>query len=65
LTHATKHHPHDADLDDSLLEELRRRGARESKSIGQVASEALARGLEEDESTAASLEWITRDLGEP
>jgi plasmid stability protein len=52
-------------LDDSLLDELRRRGAREGKSIGMVASEALARGLVEDESTAAPPEWTCRDLGEP
>ncbi|MEA2605840.1 MAG: hypothetical protein QOI00_597, partial [Chloroflexota bacterium] len=31
------------DLDPAVLRELRRRGAREGKSMGQVASELLAR----------------------
>lgn len=52
-------------LDDSLLEELRRRGARDGKSIGEVASEALARGLNDEASPATPLEWTSRDLGEP
>ena len=54
-----------SNLDDSLLEELRRRGARERKSIGEVASEALARGLAENEPSPAPPEWTCRDLGEP
>jgi len=52
-------------LDDSLLEELRRRGARDGKSIGEVASEALARGLSEEPPPATPLEWTSRDLGKP
>jgi len=53
-------------LDASLLEELRRRGAREGKSLGEVASEALARGLAGGAPAAAApLGWTSRDLGEP
>ncbi|MGI8660851.1 MAG: hypothetical protein ACR2LH_07440 [Thermoleophilaceae bacterium] len=52
-------------IDGSLLEELRRRGARQGKSIGEVASEALARGLAEDEPSPAPPEWTCRDLGKP
>jgi plasmid stability protein len=33
------------DLDPAILRELRRRGAREGKSMGQVASELLARAV--------------------
>jgi len=53
-------------LDPSVLTELRRRGARESKSMGQVASELLARGLAEaDPAPASDFDWISRDLGRP
>jgi hypothetical protein len=54
------------DLDRSVLEELRRRGRREGKSMGQVASEVLAAGLRADDAAApATFEWIGRDLGTP
>jgi len=54
------------DLDASVLSALRRRGARERKSMGRVASEVLARGLAESPaSTPEPLGWISRDLGAP
>ena len=54
------------DLDPSVLDELRRRGARERKSMGQVASELLARALSDTTATAtAPLRWTTADLGAP
>lgn len=54
------------DLDGSVLSELRRRGRREGKSMGQVASELLARGLAERESHATpELHWMSDRLGEP
>jgi hypothetical protein len=54
------------DLDTSVLSELRRRGQRESKSMGRVASELLARALaEENRAPASSFEWRTEKLGEP
>lgn len=52
-------------LDESLLEELRRRSARDEKSIGEVASEALARGLAESAPVPTPPEWTSRDLGRP
>jgi hypothetical protein len=54
------------DLDASVLSELRRRGRREGKSMGQVASELLVIGMAEGaDRPAPALEWRTADLGEP
>jgi hypothetical protein len=54
------------DLDATVLSELRRRGQREGKSMGQVASELLAIGMAEGaDREAPALEWRTADLGEP
>jgi hypothetical protein len=53
------------DLDGSVLSELRRRGQREGKSMGQVASEVLARGLAEDDRPAPAFKWKSARLGEP
>jgi plasmid stability protein len=52
------------DLDPSVLRELRRRSAREGKSMGQVASELLARAVGPDASTAApDFVWTSAPLG--
>ncbi|MGI8563516.1 MAG: hypothetical protein ACR2MZ_08160 [Candidatus Dormibacter sp.] len=55
------------DLDPSVLRELRRRGAREHKSMGTVASELIAGALSESGrvSSPAPLRWTSRDLGKP
>lgn len=54
------------DLDASVLRQLRRRGARERKSMGQVASEVLASGLrEESPRTAEPLYWPSTHMGKP
>jgi len=55
------------DLDPSVLRELRRRGEREGKSMGQLASELLARELaERPEPRAESpLKWNSASLGTP
>ena len=55
------------DLDPTIIRELRRRGHRERKSMGRVASELLAGALSEpdEERTPAPFEWVSRDLGEP
>lgn len=55
------------DLDPSVLRELRRRGAREHKSMGALASELLAGALAETGRRSAStpLHWTSRDLGSP
>jgi plasmid stability protein len=55
------------DLDPSVLRELRRRGAREHKSMGTVASELLTQAMATpvDLETARPFRWIHRDLGTP
>ena len=54
------------DLDPTVLRELRRRGAREGKSMGQVASELLARAVAEHRDLPApDFRWVTADLGRP
>lgn len=56
------------DLDASVLRELRRRSQGQGKSMGQVASELLARSLRENQAqapTAPRLKWLSRDLGRP
>jgi plasmid stability protein len=54
------------DLDPSVLKELRRRSQSAGKSMGQLASELLARSLHEEEGGRPSaLTWISRNLGQP
>ena len=52
------------DLDPTVLRELRRRGAREGKSMGQVASELLTRAVATDRDLPApAFEWTSARLG--
>jgi plasmid stability protein len=54
------------DLDPTVLRELRRRSAREGKSMGQVASELLARVVaERHDAPAPDFSWTAVDLGLP
>lgn len=53
------------DLDPSVLRELRRRGDRERKSMGQVASELLAQALAGPEPANEPFRWTAADLGSP
>jgi plasmid stability protein len=54
------------DLDPEVLRELRRRGAREGKSMGQLASELLVRAMDGPaDLPAPDFIWITGDLGLP
>jgi hypothetical protein len=54
------------DLDPAILGELRRRGAREGKSMGQVASELLARAVAEPADLPdPDFSWTVADLGLP
>ncbi len=55
------------DIDGAVLRELRRRGERERKSMGQVASELLAGALAERKHSAAArnFSWKAADLGAP
>ena len=54
------------DLDPGVLRELRRRGDREGKSMGQVASELLARAVaSQAELPIPDFVWTSGDLGTP
>lgn len=54
------------DLDPTVLGELWLRGQREGKSMGQVASELLARALaRKADPKRPAFEWLRRDLGRP
>ena len=55
------------DLDPTVLAEIRRRASRESKSMGQVASELLAGAVRAggDDLPAPAFEWTAERLGEP
>lgn len=50
-----------------MIAELRARSRREGKSIGELASQLLARGLREDAESppARQFSWVSRDLGRP
>ncbi len=53
-------------LDPSVMRELRRRSKRERRSIGELASQLLARALrEERDPEPAPFSWVSRDLGTP
>lgn len=52
------------DLDPGVLRELRRRGKREGKSMGQVASELLARAVAmAADAPAPEFSWTSAALG--
>ena len=52
------------DLDPGVLRELRRRSVREGKSMGQVASELLARVVGESSAAPApEFTWTSAPLG--
>lgn len=52
------------DIDASVLRELKKRQARERKTLGQLVSELLAKAMESDDetTTAKPLTWVTKDL---
>ena len=54
------------DLDATVLQQLKRRSRRTGKSMGQLASELLARSLEEGDrevDPSPKLSWIVKELG--
>jgi plasmid stability protein len=54
------------DLDATVLRELRRRSTREGKSMGQMASELLARAVAEPmDVPPPDFTWAAEDLGLP
>lgn len=53
-------------LDDAILDELRRRSRAEDKPMGQVASELLARALAHAATPdPGPFSWTTAAMGEP
>lgn len=50
------------DLDPSVLRALRRRKHQEHKTLGQLASELLARALADEAATVPDFEWATAEL---
>lgn len=53
------------DLDPTVTRELRQRAKREGKSMGQVASEALAVAFARTPVDPPRFEWKTYDMGLP
>lgn len=53
------------DIDDSVLRKLKKRQRHENKSLGQLASELLARALAAEHGTESlpPLRWTARPLG--
>jgi len=52
-------------LDPTVLKELRARSTRERTSIGELASQLLARELREEAQSTPPFSWVSRDLGKP
>jgi hypothetical protein len=53
-------------LDPSVMRELRARSKEERRSIGEVASQLLARALREKPTAKPkSFNWVSRSLGAP
>lgn len=51
------------DIDASVLRELKKRKRRENKTLGQLASELLARALADNgDKEPPPFEWITKDM---
>lgn len=52
------------DIDASVLRELKKRQARERKTLGQLISELLAKPMESETEAGGSLPftWVTKDL---
>ena len=53
------------DLDPNVTELLRERAKQTGKSMGQVASEELARAFADDRQEPAPFRWISHHMGEP
>ncbi len=51
------------DLDDSILEELKRRQEVEGKTLSRLVSELLARALAEEGREPEPLSWRTKGMG--
>lgn len=51
------------DLDDGVLRELKARRARENKPLGVIASELLARALDQEPAPVDELIWVSQPMG--
>jgi hypothetical protein len=53
------------DLDSTVLEQLKQRQKREGRTLGQVASELLARALADpaEQPAPPDLAWVTASMG--
>lgn len=51
------------DLDDGVLRELKARRARENKPLGVIASELLARALDQEPAPVDELVWVSQPMG--
>ena len=52
------------DIDASVLRELKKRQERERKTLGQLISELVAKGIESEDDTTAppTFSWVSKDL---
>lgn len=53
------------DLDPNVMKALRERAKREGKSMGQIASEELARALADVRADVPPFRWVSHHMGEP
>lgn len=53
------------DLDDTVLGELKERQKQEHKTLGQLASELLAKALRESERPVVDFVWNSSSMGMP
>ena len=50
------------DLDPSVLRDLKKRGRREGKSLGRLASELLAKSLREEAPEPSAFTWTSKPM---
>lgn len=51
------------DLDDGVLRDLKERRAREGRPLGAIASELLARALDDEQTPPVAFTWVSRAMG--
>lgn len=56
------------DIDDPVLDDLKRLQRKQGKSLGRLISDLLSRALSQEKNPAPrqkTLQWISRNMGEP
>lgn len=56
------------DIDDPVLDDLKRLQRKQGKSLGRLISDLLSRALSQEKNTAPRpkrLQWISKNMGEP